>query len=95
VNFSDLAPDTNPESFLAAPSNPGIHAIENDEEAEKLMGEVERLPEKYRQVLMLFYYDDRPYRDIAELLKVSPATVNARLTKARALLRSRLKKSRS
>jgi DNA-directed RNA polymerase specialized sigma24 family protein len=39
---------------------------------------------------MLFYYQKSSYRDIAHVLDVSPATVNARLTKARALLRARL-----
>jgi DNA-directed RNA polymerase specialized sigma24 family protein len=39
---------------------------------------------------MLYYYDDVTYQDIAALLGVSAATVNARLTKARNLLRRRL-----
>jgi RNA polymerase sigma-70 factor (ECF subfamily) len=52
--------------------------------------EVEALPEEYRTVVMLFYYQQASYRDIAHLLDVSPATVNARLTRARLLLRGRL-----
>jgi DNA-directed RNA polymerase specialized sigma24 family protein len=43
-------------------------------------------------VVLLYYYDDVTYRDLAQLLGVSAATINARLTKARALLRTRLKK---
>ena len=54
------------------------------------MAEVESLPEEYRVVLMLFYYQELKYRDIAQMLGVSAATVNARLTKARAMLRERL-----
>ncbi len=54
------------------------------------MTEVEALPEECRQVIMLYYYQDITYRQIANLLGVSPATVNARLTRARALLRDRL-----
>ena len=62
------------------------------EQAERLMREVERLPEPYREVLMLYYYqpDGCSYRDLAELLGVSVATINARLTKARQMLRSRM-----
>ena len=41
---------------------------------------------------MLYYYqhDGCTYRDLAELLGVSSATINARLTKARQMLRSRM-----
>ena len=55
-----------------------------------LMAEVATLPEPYREVILLYYYDDVTYRDVAAVLGVSAATVNARLTKARAMLRERL-----
>jgi RNA polymerase sigma-70 factor (ECF subfamily) len=54
------------------------------------MSEVAMLPEAYREVLMMYYYDDVTYQDVAVALGVSAATVNARLTKARAMLRERL-----
>jgi RNA polymerase sigma factor (sigma-70 family) len=60
--------------------------------AERLTREVERLPRPYREVLMLYYYQSAgsTYRELADLLGVSPATVNARLTKARQMLRERM-----
>ena len=54
------------------------------------MAEVEALPEPLRQAIMLYYYDDISYRELGELLGVSAATINARLTKARSILRQRL-----
>jgi RNA polymerase sigma factor (sigma-70 family) len=54
------------------------------------MAEVEALPEDLRQAVMLYYYDDLTYRELGSLLGVSAATINARLTKARNLLRQRL-----
>ncbi len=57
---------------------------------ERLVAEVESLPDAYREVVMLYYYCDNTYRDLADMLGVSAATVNARLTKARAMLRRRL-----
>jgi RNA polymerase sigma factor (sigma-70 family) len=39
---------------------------------------------------MLYYYQDCTYRELADALGVSPATINARLTRARAMLRSRM-----
>lgn len=60
--------------------------------AERLTREVERLPQPYREVLMLYYYqaDGCTYQELAGLLGVSAATINARLTKARQMLRARM-----
>jgi RNA polymerase sigma-70 factor (ECF subfamily) len=65
---------------------------ERREQAERLVREVERLPQPYREVLMLYYYrpDGCTYAELAELLGVSAATINVRLTKGRQLLRSRV-----
>ena len=75
-----------------APSPAGreVDQVDRKDEVGLLLVEVERLPENYRQVLMLYYYGDHTYRELAEILGVSAATVNVRLTKARALLRRRL-----
>ena len=58
--------------------------------ARLLLAEVDTLPEPYREVILLYYYDDVTHQDVAAALGVSAATVNARLTKARAMLRERL-----
>jgi RNA polymerase sigma-70 factor, ECF subfamily len=68
-------------------------AAEQRDEVRRLRAEVDRLPDAYREALILFYYDDLSYRDIAGALGVSPAAINARLTKARALLRARMTRS--
>jgi len=87
VPFSVLDPDHDPDEFLADRND---SSVERDDEARYLLAQVESLPHECRQVVMLYYYDDVTYRDIARLLGVSTATVNARLTKARSLLRERL-----
>jgi len=90
VTFSDLSATGDPDEFLYGPPR----TVEPDADARdtqlKLIREVEQLPEAYREVLMLYYYEELKYRDIAVLLGVSAATVNVRLTKARAMLRQRL-----
>jgi RNA polymerase sigma-70 factor (ECF subfamily) len=66
---------------------------ERREQAERLTREVERLPQPYREVLMLYYYQPGggcTYQELARLLGVSSATINARLTKARQMLRQRM-----
>lgn len=64
--------------------------LDDLEQKELLLRAVEDLPDPLREVLLIFYYDDVTYKDIATMLGVSTATVNARLTKARATLRKRL-----
>src|SRR5438105_4611796 len=67
-----------------------VPALDRDDERRRLLAEVEALPPECRTVVMLYYYENVTYRELAETLGVSPATINARLTKARALLRARL-----
>ena len=64
--------------------------VDRADEGRHLLAAVEALPEEFRKVVMLYYYEDLTYRELAQLLGVSPATINARLTRARALLRERL-----
>ena len=48
------------------------------------------LPEKYRTVLYLFYYEDCTVKDIARLLDLKESAVTTRLSRARRALRSEL-----
>jgi RNA polymerase sigma-70 factor (ECF subfamily) len=64
--------------------------MDRQERARLLLAEVERLPQPYRETLMLYYSQDCTYEQLAEMLGVSAATINARLTKARAMLRERM-----
>jgi RNA polymerase sigma-70 factor (ECF subfamily) len=88
VPFSCLATEHDPEAFLARAG--GEADADRADEARHLLAAVEALPHPFREVVLLYYYDDVTYRDLARLLGVSTATINARLTRARALLRERL-----
>ena len=72
---------------------PDVTAERADDER-RLLAEVAALPEAYREAILLYYYDDVTYQELAAILGVSAATVNARLTKARAMLRERLSELR-
>jgi RNA polymerase sigma-70 factor (ECF subfamily) len=78
------------ESRFAAPTATPADQVERQDELDRLMTEVENLPEPLREALMLYYYEDCTYHDLASRLGVSAATINARLTQARQLLRERL-----
>ena len=56
-----------------------------------LFEEVMKLPDKYRIVIHLFYYEDYSVREIADILKLSESNVKVRLSRGRALLRDSLK----
>ena len=68
---------------------PDIPVFDQPEQA-ALYREVMALPEKYRTVLNLFYYEELTAREIGELLGVDTSTVTTRLSRARAKLKSRL-----
>lgn len=90
VPFTSLSAEGLPEELSAdGAAGPEREAGLSDD-LRQLRREVEALPEQYREVLLLYYYQDVTYRDLADQLGVSTATINARLTKARAMLRERL-----
>lgn len=57
----------------------------------RLFEAVMRLPEAYRIVIHLFYYEDYSIREIAALLKRREGTVKSQLSRGRALLKHTLK----
>ena len=60
-------------------------------ESEELFETVMNLPEKYRIVIHLFYYEELSIEEIAKLTNAKASTVRTRLTRARRQLRSLLK----
>jgi RNA polymerase sigma-70 factor (ECF subfamily) len=89
VPFTTLGEDCDPAELLAS-RDEARETDDREETLARLMAEVEALPEQYREVLMLYYYDDVTYQELAAMLGVSAATINARLTKARSMLRERM-----
>ena len=61
------------------------------EESENLFETVMKLPEKYRIVIHLFYYEDYSVGEIAGILNLSESNVKVRLSRGRTLLRDALK----
>ena len=62
-----------------------------DSQSRDLFEEVMKLPDKFRIVIHLFYYEDYSVREIADILKLSESNVKTRLSRGRALLRNSLK----
>ncbi len=60
-------------------------------QSESLFETVMQLPEKYRIVIHLFYYEDYSVREIAGILNLSESNVKVRLSRGRSLLKEVLK----
>lgn len=58
---------------------------------ETLLLEIMKLSSKYKEVILLFYYQDMKIREIAEVLNTPEATISVRLKRAREILKMRLK----
>ncbi len=56
-----------------------------------LVLEIMKLAPKYREVILLFYYQDMKIREIGNVLKIPDSTVSIRLKRARAILNNRLR----
>ena len=56
-----------------------------------LTSEIMKLPRKHMEVVLLYYYQDLNTREIADVLKITPAAVSDRLNKARSRLRVSLR----
>lgn len=64
--------------------------LEREIDGERLQLALDELPEQFKMVVLLFYFEERPYREIAELLEVPIGTVMSRLSRAKTHLRQRL-----
>ncbi len=65
-------------------------ACELEPRDQGVLREVLRLPQRQREVILLYYYQEMKVREIAALLKIPQATVSTRLARARAKLKERL-----
>jgi len=56
-----------------------------------VLAEVNRLPKRYREVILLRYYQGMKLKETADALQISTSSVKQRMKRANAILRDRLK----
>ena len=61
-----------------------------DSEEQILIETVKELPEKYRAVIHLFYYEEMSVEEIGKIMGMKASAVRTRLTRARKRLREKL-----
>jgi len=57
---------------------------------ELLQAAIDELPDEFKLVLVMFYFEECSYKEIAEKLQIPIGTVMSRLTRAKGRLRTRL-----
>ena len=84
--------DLNVYDLKDAQGNPGSDGdIENIERRNAVMSAVMKLPEKYRTVIHLFYFEDMSVTQISRATGIREATVKSQLSRARDMLEPMLK----
>lgn len=76
---------------MAGRANPGLE-MEKEERAEIVRRAVCTLPEKYRDVLVAFYFMEQDVAEVSSTLGLPEGTVKARLHRGRAQLQKRLQR---
>lgn len=61
------------------------------EDENEVLSCVLSLPERYRTIIHLYYYESYSIKEIAAILRLPPATVGTRLSRGRNLLKNMLK----
>ena len=73
----------------ARPSESAINSaqtVQVQQDHNSMMAALDKLSENHRQILLLRYYDDLSYNEIASVLRVKLGTVMSRLSRARTRL---------
>jgi RNA polymerase sigma-70 factor, ECF subfamily len=83
--------ESDPESASASDLDPQETAIRQEDVAQ-VRDLVARLPEVYRQVVLLFYWGEQSVSEVAKLLSLPEGTVKTRLHRARVILEDRLRR---
>ncbi len=71
----------------------GFDALAQEQFRENLWMLVERIPVKYRELLLLRYHQELKYEEIADMVKLPVGTVKNRLYKAKKYLKKEIEKN--
>ena len=72
-------------AVLPGKSSPHQEAL-TKEELTRLDDGIASLPAKYREPIVLYYFEDKSYQEVADILHIPVATVGVRLSRAKQFL---------
>ena len=62
-----------------------------NEKRESILQRVRELPQKYREVIHLYYFEEMKINEISAILEINEATIKTRLRRAKEILETKLK----
>ena len=91
-NCKDLLKSKNRSAVISFDELPSsAEADEDDFKDNELTAALKKIPENYRIVIHLHYYEELSVKETAKILKLSVSCVSMRLTRAKEMLREALK----
>ena len=82
INDMKSKDDSDEESPLCFQKDPDTAMIQH-EDNKALWGAIDKLPEKYKLVITLCYFEDMSYEEIAEVVEMPLSTVKVRIFRAK------------
>lgn len=85
--------DSQTKDFVLSSAQSNEHTevkVENRDRKLIILGHINNLPEKQRQVILMFYYRAMKYDEIAALLKCPVGTVRSRINSAKKTLKTQM-----
>ena len=79
------------EHLLDGESASPATVLEQNEESKLVRRAIDRLPDEFREILVLRHLEGLSYKEIADVTQLAPGTVMSRLARARAKLKEFLK----
>lgn len=79
------------ESFLLTEFSSNNDVPSNQELLDEVLYAVMRLPDQYKTIIYLYYYEGYQLGEIANILHVNPSTLRSRFAKAKLILRDTLR----
>ncbi|MFH1451164.1 MAG: sigma-70 family RNA polymerase sigma factor [bacterium] len=77
--------------FPASDRYNAFKEVERKETKAMLEGHLNRLDPKYREVLVLFYFEDLDYKEISEVMHIPVSTVGVRLKRGKEIIKKVIK----
>jgi RNA polymerase sigma-70 factor (ECF subfamily) len=77
-------------NLLESSTESGIYTLEKEEISKEIWTAIERIPCKYRELILLRYISGKKYNEIAEITDLPLGTIKNRIFKAKSLLREEM-----
>lgn len=78
-----------PDTLLRHPASEKVDEAQmKKEDAELLNAHLQELDPKYREPIVLFYFEEKEYKEIADILRIPTSTVGVRIRRGREKIKS-------